>query len=104
MTRNVNGITYDDLSRTLTRLGFEERERDNARSYLHRESGAFLAYPRKPLTDAVLLHHILEARATADGFGVTDAATFDLLLLREAKPSTGSEAEQPVHLWQPATP
>jgi|GEM_PF-2476012 hypothetical protein len=88
MIRNVEGITYEDLSQTLTHLGFEECERTDTRSYLHRESGAFIVYPRHPLTDTVLLHHLLEARATIDGFGVMRADEFDLLLLREAKPLT----------------
>jgi hypothetical protein len=88
MTRNIEGITYEDLSQTLTRLGFEECERTDTRSYLHRESGAFIVYPRHPLTDTVLLHHLLEARATVDGFGVMEVGDFDLLLLREAKSLT----------------
>jgi hypothetical protein len=86
-TRHVNGVTYNDLHWALIALGFEVRERPEARSYLHRASGAFIVYPAFPLTDTALLHHVLEARATVDGFGVTNAADFDLLLIQEAKPS-----------------
>lgn len=107
MTRNVDGITYSDLSRTLVHIGFEERERTEARSYLHRQSGAFIVYPRQPLADTAQLHHVLEARATVDGFGLMDATDFDLLLLRESSPrmpaDIGPEQRQSASL-RAATP
>ena len=88
MTRTVSGVTYQDLGRALTHLGFEERESGDARSYLHRESGAFIVYPLLPLANTAFLHHVLEARGTVDGFGLLDAHAFDLLLLRQANPAT----------------
>jgi hypothetical protein len=82
------------LGRTLTHIGFEERERHDARSYLHRESGAFLVYPRQPRTDTAQLHHVLEAQATVDGFGLMNAPDFDLLLLRKASTDTNGGTDR----------
>jgi len=79
MIDTVKGRTYDDLDRVLRRLGFEAKEHDNVRSYLHRESDAFITLPRLPLTDPLREYHLAAARMTADAFGLSGQDDFDAL-------------------------
>ena len=91
MVKTIKGLTYRDLAQALIQLGFVERETEDARSYLHKPSDAFIVFPRLPQNEPVRVHHLLTARGTVDGFNIMVGDDFDLLLLRLAGPQIPAE-------------
>ena len=76
-------FTYGQLDGALRSLGFSCRL-DNASPpanvYEHPTSGAVILLPAFPADDCVLDHHLAEVRIMLDGFGVVDAAVFEMKL------------------------
>lgn len=82
--RTVDHVTYGDLADLLKRLGFEERVRDDVRSYRHPSSGAHLLFPPLPLDQPVRGYHLAAARAEVDGFGILTSVEFDRMISHAA--------------------
>jgi hypothetical protein len=72
-------VTYGQLDSVLRSFGFTcqvETKHGPARRYEHKESGALILLPAYPEEDRMLLHHLLTAQVTLDGFGVAEPAEF----------------------------
>jgi hypothetical protein len=85
--KTIPNLSYADLHRALTSLGYVRREveRDGRRGVVYdfpAERDALILLPLKPLADPVRAIDLLVVQRTVEGFGVIEGKDFDLLLSR----------------------
>lgn len=85
MIQMSSELTYADLDNALQRIGYTREESAEERIYRHpADKNARIRYPVLPFSEPVREYHRVAARQIADGFGIIEAADFDLLLVRLA--------------------
>jgi hypothetical protein len=79
----MSQFTYSMLEQRLLSLGFTfQGIREQNKLFLHKETGAVIAYPDFPKDQAVLPRHLLMASSILRGFGIDEATDLSLLLVK----------------------
>ncbi len=90
MIATESWLTYSDLDVALMHLGYVREDYDDERIYRYTANAdAILSFPPLPWEDPVRVYHHVAARQIVDSFGVADADTFELLLLRASHKQLG---------------
>jgi hypothetical protein len=83
-------ITYDNLERALTKLGFTKRRvpvEERVVNYFRHDSGAELFFKDYQPNQPVESYNLLAARSTLDEYGVLDRDEFDEALRDACSPA-----------------
>ena len=73
--------TYGLLTQTLCSLGFTVHEPEPGALVFEHETGAVIILPKFPENDRVYWHHLADARAMLDAYGIVEAPDFASRLL-----------------------